>query len=189
MNSGSKQKWLETGYKLFGEYGPGGLNIKLLSEKAGLPRTNFYYHFADKDDLVEQLLVMHTQIIDVFHDELEKQFNVFIPDLYRFCSLHKEGFMFHRQLFLNRNDPRFNIVYIRGISTGSPIIIPKLKDYYRLDVPYSVAESLWTTVTDTWYSRLDFDKFETEYLCELTEDIMKTILDFARKKLFVNSAK
>lgn len=185
----SKQKWLEKAYDLFGEYGPDGLNIKLLAEKTGLPRTNFYYHFADKKDLIEQLLHLHNEVAENYCVVLKDQMQVFIPDMYKISVQYPQGFKFHRQLFLNRNDYRLNLVYINCNISCNPIIIPKLIEYYKLNVPYSVIESLWTTVTDTWYSRLDFNNFNVEYLCGLTEEIMKTVLDFAKTKLFVNSVK
>ncbi|HDO26636.1 MAG TPA: TetR/AcrR family transcriptional regulator [Bacteroidetes bacterium] len=187
MKTDSKQKWLEIGYDLFGDYGPDGLNIKLISEKAGLPRTNFYYHFADKDDLIEQLLYMHSRMSEDFNTVLKKQLQVFIPDMYKLSEPYVKGFKFHRQLFLNRSDPRFNLVYVSVNISSNPIVLPKIIEYYKLNVPYSVIESLWTTVTDTWYSRFDVNKFEAAYLCGLTEEIMKTVLDFAKTKLFVNS--
>lgn len=185
----TKQIWIEKGYDLFGEYGPDGLSIKLLAEKAGLPRTNFYYHFADKEDLIEQLLHLHNQVSENYCEALKDQMHVFIPDLYKITVQYPQGFKFHRQLFLNRNDYRLNLVYINVNKTCNPIIIPKLIDYYKLNVPYSVIESLWTTVTDTWYSRLDVNNFNVESLCGLTEGIMKTVLDFAKTKLFVISIK
>lgn len=188
-SNGTKQQWIEKGYDLFGEYGPDGLNIKLLAENAGLPRTNFYYHFADKEDLIEQLLYLHTQISENYCEVLKELMQVFIPDLYKISAQYPQGFKFQRQLFLNRNDHRFNLVYINCNITCNPIIIPKLIEYYKLNVPYSVIESLWTTVTDTWYSRLDVNKFNVACLSGLTEEIMRTVLDFAKTKLFVNSIK
>ena len=185
----SKQKWLEVGYDLFGEYGPDGLNIKSLAEKAGLPRTNFYYHFADKEDLIEQLLHLHNQVVENYYIVLKEQMRVFLPDMHKVSVQYQKEFKFHRQLFLNRNDHRLNLVYINANNSCNPIILPKLIEYYKLNVPYSVIESLWATVMDTWYSRLDVNNFNVEYLCGLTEEIMKSVLDFAKTKLFVNSIK
>ena len=187
--NGSKQKWLEEAYVHFGEYGPDRLNIKSLAEKAGLPRTNFYYHFADKEDLIEQLLHMHNEVAENYCVILKEQMQVFIPDFHKIIVQYPQGFKFQRQLFLNRNDYRLNLVYIKCNISCNPAIIPKLIEYYKLNVPYSVAESLWTTVTDTWYSRLDVNNFNVAYLCGLTDEIMKTVLDFAKTKLFVNSIK
>ena len=185
----AKQKWLKEAYDLFGEYGPDEFNIKSLAEKASLPRTNFYYHFADKEDLIEQLLYLHNQVAENYCVALKEQMRVFLPDMHKVTIEYQDGFKFHRQLFLNRNDHRLNLVYINGNSSSNPIIIPKLIEYYKLNVHYSVIESLWTTVIDTWYSRLDVKNFNVQYLCGLTEGIMKTILDFAKTKLFVESIK
>ena len=139
------------------------------------------------DHLIEQLLYLHNQLVENYYVVLKDRMRLFLPDMHKVNIQYREGFKFHRQLFLNRNDHRLNLVYINANNSCNPIIIPKLIEYYKLNVPYSVIESLWTTVTDTWYSRLDINKFNVEYLCGLTEEIMKTVLDFAKTKLFVNS--
>jgi len=183
----SKEKWLDKAYEYFAEVGPLDLNIKTLSVKAGLPRTNFYYHFIDKDDLIEQLLKLHYLSGDKYNAVLEEQLNNYLPDLHLISLQFIVGIKFHRQLFLHRNNPKFGHEYLKMNKSSHPIIIPKLIEYYKLNVPYKVAESLWITLFDTWYSRLDINQFSLDYLCNLSEDIMKTVLDFTSSKLLLNS--
>ena len=44
-------KWIETAYALFAEEGPENLSIKALAKQCGLPLTNFYYYFDNKEEL------------------------------------------------------------------------------------------------------------------------------------------
>lgn len=185
----SKEKWLEKAYEYFAEVGPLDFNIKALSVKAGLSRTNFYYHFIDKDDLIDQLLELHYQVGDKYNAILKKQLNTYLPDLHLISLQHITAIKFSRQLFLHRNIPKLNKTFIEVNKSTHPVIIPKLKEYYKLNVPYELAESLWITLCDTWYSRLDINQFSLDYLCDLSEDIMKTILDFTKSEKLVNSIK
>ena len=183
----SKEKWLEKAYECFAEVGPLDLNIKALSVKAGLPRTNFYYHFIDKDDLIKQVLNLHYLSGDKYNAILKKQLKNFLPDLHLIGLQYIVGIKFHRQLFLHRNNPKFGLIYLEMNKSSHPVIIPKLIEHYKLNVPYEIVESLWITLCDTWYSRLDINQFSLDYLCDLTENIIKTVLDFTNSRLFVNS--
>jgi len=64
--------WIEGAYSHFADVGPEQLNIKRISEIAGLPRTNFYYHFPDTDILVTQLLNFHVDLSKEYEKELWK---------------------------------------------------------------------------------------------------------------------
>ena len=59
----SKSKWIESGYFLFAESGP-NISIKKLAKIAGLPRTNFYYHFKDKEDLIDSIIQLHLSVAE-----------------------------------------------------------------------------------------------------------------------------
>ena len=89
------QRWLEAAYGQFADVGPDHLNVNALSRKTGLPRTNFYYYFPDKEDLIEQLLKAHLDLSLVDESELENRLKVLIPDLYDILSGFKTGIKFH----------------------------------------------------------------------------------------------
>lgn len=178
--SKSYKKWLKTAYFLFAELGPDGINIKALSEACGLPRPNFYYHFPDKEYLIDQLLKMHLELELTYEHELKEKLHTFLPDLYEILVDYKPVIKFHWQLFRNRHVLKYNHVYLTLNNTSGELILPKFKDYYKLEVSGSKLKSIWGTLIDSWYSRLDFDKFTVEELCAISEETMNAILEIIR---------
>lgn len=177
----NERKWIEGAYGHFAEVGPERLNIKRIAEITGLPRTNFYYHFPDTDTLLTELLNFHVGISKEFENELQKKMKEFIPDLYRILCSFKTGIKFHWQLFKHRSDIRFGYIYNTANSSSADIILPVFRDYYELTVSDSALRALWKTLTDSWYSRLDFEDFSPESLAELADNIMQSILTFNRE--------
>jgi AcrR family transcriptional regulator len=177
----SYNKWVETGYYLFGEMGPEELNIKAISEACGLPRPNFYYHFTDKDDLIFELLRKHFENFSKFENDLNENFETFLPDLFLIVVKYKQAFKFHWQLFLHRYIIKYNHVFHTINYSKSKIIVPKFKKYYELNTSCSATESLWATLLDGWFARIDFEKFTVDELCRETEHTMETIFSICHK--------
>jgi AcrR family transcriptional regulator len=177
----NENKWLAGAYTHFADVGPEQLNIKRIAEITGLPRTNFYYHFSDTDILVTQLLNVHVDLSKKFEQELQQHLKVFIPDLHRILYTFETGVKFHWQLFKHRSDIRFGYIYNTLNSSSAELILPVFRDYYKLTVSDSALRALWKTLTDSWYSRLDFEYFSPESLAELSDSIMQSILRFNRE--------
>jgi hypothetical protein len=114
----------------------------------------------------------------VYESELEKKLKVLIPDLYDILVAFKTGVKFHWQLFQHRRDVRFAHIFNTVNHSSNKFIVPRVKEYYRLEIPESSVEAIWTTLIDTWYARLDFDNYNSESLSMLTEDTMQTLLEF-----------
>ena len=174
----NERKWIEGAYAHFAEVGPERLNIKRIAEITGLPRTNFYYHFPDTDILITQLLSVHVDLSEKYEAELQQKLKVFIPDLHRILHSYETGVRFHWQLFKHRSDVRFGYIYNSINSSSADIILPVFRDYYELTVSDPALKALWKTLTDSWYSRLDFEDFSPETLAELSDSIMQSILQF-----------
>ena len=82
-NSESYNKWLKTAYALFAEKGPQNLSIKALAKQCGLPRTNFYYYFNNKEELIDKVIEFHfTSTIEIFNLELENRLH---SSVYSIC--------------------------------------------------------------------------------------------------------
>ena len=52
----SKAQWLETGLQALSERGVAALTIEGLAKSLGIAKAGFYWHFKDRDDLLQQLL-------------------------------------------------------------------------------------------------------------------------------------
>ena len=76
----NRKLWIEKGYEHFALYVPDNLSILKISKEIGLPRTSFYYYFADREDMIEQLLIMHYKTTDLYTAAFKEQCKVLIPD-------------------------------------------------------------------------------------------------------------
>lgn len=176
-NSESYNKWLETAYALFAEEGPKNLSIKALAKQCGLPRTNFYYYFDNKKELINKVIELHFQsTAEIFNIELEKRLHSFMPDLYVIVYDFKLGMQFAKQLFLNRDNPLYNAAYKKGIALSADLIVPKFTTFFNIDLPLESAKLLWYTLTDAWYSRFNFADYTVDALCASCYEIMDSIL-------------
>jgi hypothetical protein len=76
---------------------------------------------------------------------------------------------------------RFGYIYNSVNSSSADIVLPVFRDYYKLTVSDPALKALWKTLTDSWYSRLNFEDFSPESLAELSDSIMQSILEFNRE--------
>lgn len=180
-----KEKWLNTAFQSFAECGPTQLSINSIAKEIGVPRTTFYHYFADKENLIEELLAMYMTYVDKFIDEGKTCCKQLIPDLYILLEKYALSLQFSRQLLLNRTEPHFNLVFQKGRQKTNKIIVPLFISYYNFNVPDNLAEELWNSLTESWYLRLDPKDVTVESMQKLTEEIMQTVLKFAQSKLFL----
>lgn len=176
-NSDSYNKWLETAYVFFAKEGPQNFSIKALAEQCGLPRTNFYYYFNNKEELIEKVIELHFKSTsEIFNLELEKRLHSFIPDLYIIIYDFKLGIQFAKQLFLNRHHPAYNKAYMESIELSADLIVPKFMAFFKINLPQESVKALWLIITDTWYSRISCNNFSVDSLCELCYEIMDSVM-------------
>jgi len=176
-SSDSYNKWLETAYRFFAEEGPGNLTIKALAKQCDLPRTNFYYYFENKEELIDKIIELHFQsTTKIFNIELENRLHFFIPDFYVVVYDFKLGMQFAKQLFLNRENPAYNKAYKQSVALSADLIVPKFTTFFKIDLPHESAKSLWYTLTDAWYSRFNFDDYSVDALCASCYEVVNSIL-------------
>lgn len=103
----SKEIWIQTGYQLFSLYGYEALKIEKLARKVGISKSSFYYHFADMEVFVEQLLQLHLKQARIIAQK-ETEAQTIDPELIQILFEHKIDLLFNRQLRVNRSLKAFN---------------------------------------------------------------------------------
>lgn len=181
-NSESYNKWIEAAYLCFAEEGPKSLSITTLAKKCGLPRTNFYYYFGNKEDLIHKVIELHFKsTTEIFNIELENRLHSFMPDLYVILSEFKVGLQFAKQLFNNREQQQFNDAYKKGLELSADFIVPKFMTFFKIDLPLEAGKLLWFTLADSWYSKIDFDNFTVDSLSELAYEVTDSVIPLMKK--------
>ena len=85
------------------------------------------------------------------------------------------GIQFAKQLFKNREDPKFNEAHKKGVALSADLIVPKFKKYFKISMPNEKAREVYLTLADVWYSRLNFDDYSVNSLCQLSLEIWDSI--------------
>jgi AcrR family transcriptional regulator len=180
-----RKKWLETGYRHFAEYGPENLSINKLSKELNSSRASFYHYFGDMDVFTDELLAMHWHIVLDFIKIGKVECKQLFPDLYQLLAKYTVPLQFAIQLFRHRNTPAYNFLFIKAYETPARAFILKLfAQEYSLNQPESEMLKLWLTVGETWYSRLDMNDLSARTMQRHAEEIMDTVVRFARSQLY-----
>lgn len=183
----SKQKWIEKGYEYFALYGPDNLNINKISKDIGLTRTTFYHHFGDLEIFTDELLDRHWKICLQFSDIGSKKCKKLIPDLYNLLEQYPIPLKFHKQLFLNRHILSFNYLFVKVYNYHANAFVLKLfSEHFKLNQTKENLNNLWTTVGESWYSRLDVNDLSAKKMQLLAEDIMKSVMKFTSSNNYYN---
>lgn len=168
-------KWIHAAYFEFAQNGP-DISLKSLSEKTKLPRSTFYYHFHNKEHLIEELLNYHCNENEIFQAELTNNIKTLIPDLYIMMFQYKIGFMFHQQLLRNSHIDRYNKAYCCANSSSIKILLPHIKVYFGINHPDVDIINFYNILTDAWYSRIDFTNISVDSMIKFSENIMENTL-------------
>ena len=184
-SQGFKQKWIEKGYEHFALYGPETLSINKISKEIGTSRASFYHHFGDIDVFIEELLDMHWQINQQFCSIGSRECKKLFPDLYLLLEQYPVPLKFSRQLFINRNNPAYNYLFIKTYNASARAFILKLfSEQFDLHHIDEATYNLWLTVGESWYSRLDPNNLSAVKMQQLAEEIMNSVLIFMSSDLY-----
>lgn len=181
----TKQIWIEKGYEHFALYGPDKLSINKISKEIGYSRASFYHFFGDMDVFIEELLDMHWQINQQFCSAGVLECKKLFPDLYLLLEQYPIPMQFSKQLFLNRNNPAFNYLFMKAYNASARIFILKLfSEQFGLHHNDKDTYNLWLTVGESWYSRLDPDNLSAVKMQQLADEIMNSVLKFTSSDLY-----
>ena len=185
VSHGFRQKWVEKGYEQFATYGPNNLSINKLSKEIGSSRASFYHHFGDIEIFIEELLNIHWQKHQQFCSIGARVCNQYFPDLYLLLEQYPIPLQFSKQLFLNRNNPAFNYLFMKTYNASARAFILKLfSEQFGLHQNDEDTYNLWLTVGESWYSRLDTNNLSAEKMQKLAEEIMNSVLKFISSGLY-----
>ncbi|WP_223033989.1 MULTISPECIES: TetR/AcrR family transcriptional regulator [Hanstruepera] len=167
-------EWIDAAYEEFAINGP-NFSLKALSKKYHLPRATFYYYFNNKEQLIEELLKEHSRLNENFQSEIVK-LKILMPDLYKIMFRFKMAVRFHQQLLRNAHIKEFFEVYSNFNQSSIKILLPLIKPHFGGNFTDKEIHQFYNTLTDAWYSKLNFSDFSVDYLNSLAEEIMNNTI-------------
>ena len=167
----TKYKLLKVAYDNFGMKGP----KSLIETFKSFPKSIF----SDVDDLHDQLLDKHLDHIEIFKTYCQLKLNSF-PDLFDFLVNFPEALKFHKQIFLHRDVPEYNLIVRYSFNEISTFLRPYFFDYYQLETDNGINQQFWITSAEAWFSRINTNLLNAGEMLRQSDEILKSILDFKK---------
>jgi len=181
----TRQLWIEKGYEHFALYGPDNISVNKLSKEIGSSRASFYNYFGDIEVFIEELLDMHWHINQQFCSIGVLECKKYFPDVYVLLEQYPIPLKFSKQLFLNRHNPVYNLLFIKTYNASAEAFILKLfSDQFDLHHNREDTNNLWLTFGESWYSRLDTNNMSATNMQQLAEEVINSVLKFTSSDLY-----
>lgn len=173
MTIPGKKDIIEIGYSIFALEGPEHLDEKV-AEEVKIKRSELQDRFGVHDDIVEQLLAYHIEIIDDFLEDLRKC-KTWDPDFINLIVDYKIPILFNRQLKLHSSDPVFNLAYHRISYLIRTEALDKWGKYTGLSKHVALSAELLEVIRDMFHSRITPENLNYEYLKALSVEFKSII--------------
>jgi AcrR family transcriptional regulator len=181
----NKEKWLEEGYRQFAESGPENLSINKLSKSVGSSRASFYHYFGDMEVFIGELLTMHLKIANDFDRSGMARCKRLFPDVYNLLAESPVPLKFNIQLFRHRDNPSYNYLFVKTYQASANVFVLKLfAEHLGLEHTQKDIYTLWLTLGEAWYSRLDPQDLSAGTLQRHAKEILQSISAFIRSGLY-----
>jgi len=155
--------YLDRAYKEFAGKGPNGIT-----------------QFVDKNDaaenLIHKLLALHVDKVDFITSLIIKQTNT-DNELFDLLAEYPVELKFCKQLFIQRENPAMNLVFLYGINSVRPIVRSQLKSHFKLSENTEHFNSVWMTMVESWYSALDVNNLTVKHMKNISEETAAIIIN------------
>ncbi len=160
--------YLNKAYKEFAEKGTKGVTT-IISKNDSI------------EDLIYELLALHIDKIDFFTSLIKKQTYNY-NELFNLLYGYPDELKFCKQLFIHRENPEMNLVFLYGINAVKPIIFSLLKSHFKLSEDIEYFNSVWMTMVESWCSRLDLNNLTAKHMKDISEETAEIIIMLNKHK-------
>jgi AcrR family transcriptional regulator len=173
--SGTKERWIATGYELFAEEGPKDIRVERLARILGLNKSSFYHFFGDLDYFFQQMVVYHHTQVELYIVDV-KNCRDFDPDFLNALISHKVPVLAHMQLVMNRHLPQFFDAYKQVNVKTDQAILPQWSAFIGIPDQPELALQYFQQVRDMFYSRISPNTLNYEFLHALVHEAREIVL-------------
>ncbi len=144
-------------------HGFDGASIKRIAERAGIPRANIHYYFADKTDLYQQLLDGILEVWNSSYDTLNAK-----DDAKTALTAYIRA-----KVMYSKEDPESSRIFASEIIHGAPVLKSYLSSDYKSWVQEKVA------VIQSWVDKGQMDPINPYHLLFLIWGATQHYADFS----------
>ena len=154
--------YLDKAYKEFAEKGMKGIT-QIIGRNDSL------------ENLIHKLLALHVDKVDFITSLIKKQTNT-DNELFDLLAEYPDELKFCKHLFLCRENPAMNLVFLYGISAVKPIVLTLITSHFKISEYSEYFDSVWMTMVESWYSRLDVNNLTAKHMKDISEETAEIII-------------
>ena len=148
---------------------------KQFSEKGTHGITSFISKTHTKKEIIYDLLALHIDKVDFITSSIKEKVNSY-DEFYELLVGFPDDIKFSKQLFKHREKPEMNLALLYDICAVKPIITPLFKDHFILSENPEYFNSVWMTLVESWYTRVDVNNLSAKHLQDLSEETGKILI-------------
>jgi hypothetical protein len=128
------------------------------------------------EKLIHKLLALHVDRVDFIASLIKEQTNT-DKELFDLLAKYPDELKFCKQLFIHRENPAMNLVFLYNINAVKPIILSLLKNHFKLSEDIEYFNSVGMTMVESWYSALDVNNLTAKHMQNISEETVATIIN------------
>ncbi len=182
MVKDNKDIWIKSGYETFAVLGEIGLKIEPLAKKVGKNKSSFYHYFADLSIFIDELLAYHIEQSKVIAQKEQAAKNI-DPALINIIVEHKIDILFNRQLRINSEQKRFQIILDKSNEiVGNAFVMLWVRDL-DLRLNQNQLESIFELALENFYLQVNLKNLNHEWLFNYFTNLKKIVNNFVLQPL------
>jgi len=127
------------------------------------------------ESLKHKLLELYIDKIDFITSLIKKQ-NCNYDELFDLLAEYPNEIKLCKQLFINKEKPDMNLLFLYGINAFKPLILPLLKSHFNISENIKYFNSVWMTMVESWCSKLDVNNLTAKHMKDISEETAEIII-------------
>lgn len=169
MREPSLKKWIHTGYELFAQEGPEGIQVERLARILGLNKSGFYHYFGDMESFSKELIKHHYVVFNQFlHDAANC--NTVDPEYAMVLLKHKTTVMAQMHLVRNKSNPMFYGAHQELDDNVSQAVLNIWAKHINIQNNPELVSQYFGIIRDMFYSRITWENYTYDYLHAMAEE-------------------
>lgn len=166
--------WLQTGYGLFSEEGPDGIQVERLARIMSRNKSGFYHFFGERDTYLDYLSHYHLDHMKGFLQRLETIGN-FDPEFLQLLVENRTSMLFNVQLVRFRQVQFCADLLAEVNERIDRYLLPAWTKYFKLEADPSISKQLYEIMRDVYFSRINPRDYNIDFLRRLATESTATI--------------
>jgi AcrR family transcriptional regulator len=174
IGNGSSLKWVETGYVLFAESGPEGIQVEKMARILKANKSGFYHYFGDKEIFFSELAEYHDQMGKKFAKEVEALKN-FEPGYIDLLLKYKIQLFAQMQMKKHKEIVAFREAFIKVKKRNEKAQNPLWSNYLGIPEQPEIALEMFDIARDMIFTRTYMNELSHQSLLDLFQILKNTV--------------